>query len=164
MENTEKILTGADIITAARAYLNVRYAHQGRSRVEGLDCVGLLIVVGHDLGVTDFEFLDYSNEPDGETMERLLADNMIEVVAPLVMQVGDVLAVDYTTADDEREGKRRGLQHTAIVTRLEPRIEVIHAVREPLARVTEQPLHGRHLRGWIRNGRRTYRVPGVVVA
>ncbi|MCC7546200.1 MAG: C40 family peptidase [Burkholderiales bacterium] len=38
------------IVEAARAYRDVPYLHQGRSRA-GLDCVGLLIKVGHDVGL-----------------------------------------------------------------------------------------------------------------
>lgn len=47
------------IVQAARAYRDVPYLHQGRSRA-GLDCVGLLIVVGRDVGLIPASF-DYTN-------------------------------------------------------------------------------------------------------
>ena len=40
-----------DVVSAARQYVGVRFRHQGRTAEEGLDCLGLLIVVSHRLGL-----------------------------------------------------------------------------------------------------------------
>lgn len=54
----------SEIRDVARTYLGVRWRHRGRSRT-GLDCIGLLVAVGRDLGLsvedTDRE---YRKTPD----------------------------------------------------------------------------------------------------
>ena len=46
-------MTSADtIIDTARSYLGTRFRHQGRTRAEGLDCLGLLLAIAQDIGVT----------------------------------------------------------------------------------------------------------------
>jgi hypothetical protein len=50
-------ITRQVIVETARSYKGVPYQDQGRTREEGLDCVGELIVVAHDIGYTDFESL-----------------------------------------------------------------------------------------------------------
>lgn len=42
-------MTRDEILVAARAYVGVRFKLRGRSRM-GIDCIGLLIAVGRDLG------------------------------------------------------------------------------------------------------------------
>lgn len=126
----------------ARKWLGVRYANQGRDKITGVDCGGLLLVVGQALGLTELEHLGYANSPDGETFERLL-DEQCERTDKL--QPGIILACDYG----------EGIQHTAIVTRTEPRLTVIHAKRNK--GVIEQYLHGYDQRAWVRN----YAIRGV---
>lgn len=58
----------ASVVAAADAWVGVPWRHQGRSR-EGIDCLGLLIVVARDLGldqgvdVTAPEFRNYRRLP-----------------------------------------------------------------------------------------------------
>ncbi len=52
------------IIAAARAYLGVPFAHQGRSR-HGLDCIGLLVLAARDAGAIIEDRLDYPRDPNG---------------------------------------------------------------------------------------------------
>jgi cell wall-associated NlpC family hydrolase len=67
---------GERFAAQARSYLAVPYHHAGRGRF-GLDCVGLLAVVAHDLGITTFDDLNYQPEPDPAyltaTLERFAA-------------------------------------------------------------------------------------------
>lgn len=67
--------TRADVIAEARQWLGVRWHHQGRSRA-GVDCVGLAIKVAHALGLSSFDVIDYSRQPDPVMMRALLAEHM----------------------------------------------------------------------------------------
>lgn len=62
------------IVAAARSHTGVRWRHQGRSREHGIDCVGLLICVGRDLGLCapDFDISGYAKRPEMGWLEREL--------------------------------------------------------------------------------------------
>ncbi len=146
-------VTAQQVIDEARKWLGVPYSNQGRT-MSGTDCGGLLLMVGKALGLTELEHLGYSNAPDGETFERLLEENCIPAKPYNKPQIGNILAMDYG----------EGIQHTAFVTALEPRLTVIHAKR-PMGDgrakgrgVIEHYLHGYDLRAWVK----TYRIKGVI--
>jgi cell wall-associated NlpC family hydrolase len=42
------------IIAAARSWLGVPWRHQGRTR-QGVDCAGLVVLVGRGLGLDDYD-------------------------------------------------------------------------------------------------------------
>lgn len=75
---TETTITGADVERAGRRYLGVRWLHQGRS-MQGLDCAGLVIRVGHDLGLTGFDTRDYARIPSGGQMRATMRAQCIEL-------------------------------------------------------------------------------------
>ena len=137
--NEGSTVTVERFLQRARSYTGTPYQTQGRSRA-GVDCGGYLLVLGWDLDLTDLQVLGYSNQPDGETFERLLHAALVEV-SKSETRPGDILACDY--------GK--GIQHTAVVTAVEPRLTVIHAKRQH--GVTEHGLHGRDRRGWVKTFR-----------
>jgi cell wall-associated NlpC family hydrolase len=61
------------VIDLARTWVGVPFRHQGRSR-EGIDCVGLAIVVGRELGLlpADFDATGYARRPtDGRLLEEI---------------------------------------------------------------------------------------------
>ncbi|MBF0562136.1 MAG: C40 family peptidase [Alphaproteobacteria bacterium] len=82
-----------NIIRAARAYLGVRFRHQGRTEA-GIDCAGLIILVARDLGLFDLNFTAYSHAPDGRTVNSLLHQYLDEV-APGEMRLGDVVFMAF---------------------------------------------------------------------
>lgn len=45
------MVTRAQIVQEARSWVNVPFKHMGRSRQEGVDCVGLVVCVARALGV-----------------------------------------------------------------------------------------------------------------
>lgn len=57
----------ADIVAAARRMIGTRWRHQGRSPGNGLDCVGLVVCVGRELGLLTFDTLAYQRNaaPNG---------------------------------------------------------------------------------------------------
>ena len=90
------------IIEAARKYLDIPYRHQGRC-VAGMDCIGLVIAVGRDLGCTLDDIYAYEKIPDPQTLYEGLDANFTRV---LRYQPGDILVLRIN----------REPQHIAIYT------------------------------------------------
>lgn len=57
------IVTRVMVVDAARRWDGTKWRHQGRHR-EGVDCVGLVVMVCRELGLSDYDFLAYGREPD----------------------------------------------------------------------------------------------------
>ena len=129
----------SDIVAAARAYLGVPYMHQGRTR-HGLDCIGLVIRVAHDLGLSDYDIDGYKRVPSGRRMERILAEQCTRIaVADAV--AGDLLHLAYA----------RDPQHIVLVTDK----GMIHAdSQRGVVEHNRNDTHQRRVRG-------AYRLPGV---
>lgn len=70
--------TAAEVIACARLYIGVRYQHQGRNRA-GLDCLGLVVRVCHDLGLSSFDSRAYGRLPNGDQMRAALREQCTEV-------------------------------------------------------------------------------------
>ena len=66
-------MTGLDVAKLALYWLNTPYLHQGRNG-QGLDCIGLIIVIAWELGIIpeDFDYQGYSQDADG-TLGRVIA-------------------------------------------------------------------------------------------
>lgn len=108
-------MTRDDIVKAARSYMGVPFLHQGRTRA-GLDCIGLVLNVGWELGFLprEYDVQGYSRTPDG----RLFAecDRMLKrIPAPVY---GCVLAMKF-----DREP-----QHIGIVGEHQGHLTIIHAL------------------------------------
>lgn len=58
-------MTREEILSEARTYLGTRWIHQGRTQKQGVDCLGLLLVVGESFGVHLNMPTDYPRRPDG---------------------------------------------------------------------------------------------------
>jgi hypothetical protein len=54
-----------DILEKARSFIGVPWRHQGRTLENGIDCVGLPILVGQSLGKVPVLQADYPRRPDG---------------------------------------------------------------------------------------------------
>lgn len=87
------------ILAAARGYLGAPFQHQGRSR-EGMDCVGLLVMVARDLGIQHADFTAYSRNPSPRKMLEALAVSCDRVSGV----VGASLERDLSAWDDSRPG------------------------------------------------------------
>jgi len=64
------VVTPADVVEAARAHLGTPWQHQGRLPGVALDCGGLVICVGRELGLLppDWDVPAYPRHPDGSLM------------------------------------------------------------------------------------------------
>ena len=78
--------TRQDVVRVARSLVGrlpsgrpkIRFRHQGRSPRTGMDCAGLLVWVGHELGYRpDWDFRAYERYPDGKTLQRVLSDPLV---------------------------------------------------------------------------------------
>lgn len=133
-------MTGADLVRAARQYLGVRYYHCGRDE-HGLDCLGLLIRVAHDLGLTTWDDTTYGEQIDTAYL-RWRLEKFCEPVADL--QPGDVLLFTIKGSP----------QHLGMATD----VGVIHAYQS-VGRVAEHSLDGT----WRRRLVGVFRWPGILI-
>lgn len=117
--------TRADVVAAARSYKGVRWHHQGRNRA-GLDCVGLVIVVAQDLGLSTYNPQDYGRIPDCVQMRAQLAQHLDPRATP---EPGDVILLRY----------ERYPLHLGIASELDGELAIVHAFAN-LRRVVEHRL------------------------
>jgi cell wall-associated NlpC family hydrolase len=82
-------MTGEEIVAEARAWVGVRYAHQGRSR-EGVDCIGLPVCVRAALGLPELDVAGYERTATDSAMLDFCRKHMVQVAAD-ALQPGDVL-------------------------------------------------------------------------
>jgi cell wall-associated NlpC family hydrolase len=88
--------TGADVIAEARKCLGTPFRHQGRSRGLGLDCGGLLIVVGNALKLAPWEHFNvvgYGRYPQETEVRTALASAMDRIFDWQQVRPGDVIVV-----------------------------------------------------------------------
>lgn len=135
-------LAAADVIAAARSYVDVPFRHQGRSR-EGLDCLGLLICAAVDLGLPYRDNLNYGRTPDPR---RILKEIRQQLIPADAYAPGLVVLLRWG-ADTA---------HFGLITDLGGRLGLIHAA-QPYGRVVE---HGFDAT-WRRRRRGLFAIPGV---
>jgi cell wall-associated NlpC family hydrolase len=78
-----------DIVAAARSWLGVPWRHQGRTR-QGVDCAGLVVLVGRELGLADYDTHAYSRRPEGQGFVQHFRAAMDGIPLPEA-RLGDVL-------------------------------------------------------------------------
>ncbi|MFW8566145.1 C40 family peptidase [Orrella sp. 11846] len=85
-------VTGRDIVAEARKWLGVRWRHAGRNR-QGIDCVGLGVVVTQALGICDYDVTAYSKEPNDELMAHF--DRVADRIPVRDARPGDILVINF---------------------------------------------------------------------
>ncbi len=65
-------ITRDQIVETARSYLGVKFARSGRDRNRGIDCVGLLTLVGRDLGLDIEDIINYNFEPKPDVFLEII--------------------------------------------------------------------------------------------
>lgn len=83
-------MTKDDVIKEARTWVGTPFKHQGRVKGVGADCVGIIIGVTRDLGLSNFDTKNYSRYPDIQMMGSLLREHLEEIPVENA-QPGDVL-------------------------------------------------------------------------
>ena len=92
---TDHTITRAQVVQAARAWLGTPFHHQARVKVVGVDCVGLVIGVGRELGLCapDFDVPPYARTPDGASLMHQAAGLMRRLPIDSVLEPGQVIVV-----------------------------------------------------------------------
>lgn len=77
------MVTADALIAQARTWVGVPFLHQGRTR-QGVDCVGLAVAVGLELGLFDasIDRTDYGRLPTGGRLARELAARCKRLAKP----------------------------------------------------------------------------------
>jgi len=81
-----------EVVRIARAWIDVPFKHQGRSRQDGVDCLGNVIVVVHTLDLSQFDVTGYRRYPAGvgsKSIEQVCREQM-QQKDPVDMQPGDI--------------------------------------------------------------------------
>lgn len=139
-------VTGAAVVAAARGWLGTPFCHQGRRRGVGVDCVGLVIGVAHELGLSDFDITGYARRPDSSELAAR-AHELMQPIAPAAARPGNVLLLAI-------EGRA---QHLAIRSDIDGDPAIIHA-HAPQRRVVEHRIDC----NWHERILGAFRLPGVV--
>lgn len=119
----------ADIVREARSWKQVKWKHQGRSRL-GVDCLGLVICVGEKLGLAGAEHdeRNYQRYPNGADLLRAFSQHLDRRPLPDA-EPGDVIVF--------RDGVNPC--HVAIVGERNGGLTIIHGRADRRA-VVEEPL------------------------
>lgn len=111
------------IVAQARTWLHTPFHHQARLKGKGCDCLGLVIGVVGELGLTDacgnklcgYDEIAYSKQPDGAYLLSKLAGLLAEIPAGQAAP-GD-LALFAVNGNP---------QHLAIITDFDSGLGIIH--------------------------------------
>jgi cell wall-associated NlpC family hydrolase len=114
-------VTRADVVTFGRTWLGVPWVHQGRSR-QGVDCAGLLEMIGREFGMEVPAKADYPRTADGVSLRATL-ERFVRPIAVRAMQPADVVLLHFPRADHE--------SHLALVVDHPQRgLGLLHALNE----------------------------------
>ncbi len=138
--------TRAAVVQEARALLGTPYVHQHRRAGEGVDCAGVITLVGRTLGLSTFDVINYERHPEGIRLLQLCDEHMTRIGVAEI-QAGDAIVMRIT----------RLPQHVGIVVDyLDGGLSMIHADNK-VGRVVETPLDAR----WLARICAAYRLPGI---
>lgn len=129
------------IIATARTWLGTRFHHQGRLKGVGVDCVGVIIGVAHELGISDFDVTGYGHRPDSRELEMLCHEKMAAI------PIGHARPADVLLFNIEGQP-----QHLAFMTDA----GMLHAYA-PLRRVVEHRIDD----GWAARLVAAFQLPGI---
>lgn len=133
MDSTSKLL-----IDEARKYLGVRFCHQGRSKIHGVDCLGLIICIAQTLELKSRQGVSlhqcdqriYSRMPDKTALHNALEKHLNKKSLHQMMP-GDIALMEFDNNP----------QHLAIISDYgtENNLGCIHAYA-PAKKVVEHRL------------------------
>jgi cell wall-associated NlpC family hydrolase len=127
--------TRAAFLAAARAYVGVRWRHQGRNS-RGVDCIGLVAAALKDCGIEGNDDRSYERVPDGIRLRAGLTERFGEPV--LQWRPGDVVLMRWATTN--------GLEsHVGILATFNDQWTLLHAFAGE-RRVVEHRLAGEWMR------------------
>lgn len=111
--------TRQQVVATAREWLGTPYRHQGRHKNRFVDCIGLIIGIGADLGDTIIAPDDYSSSPSGIMLMEKARVQFNEVTDRTEPLPGDIMVL--------WGWNRQEPQHFAIRGEYGGRATMIHA-------------------------------------
>lgn len=123
-------------------WVGVPYRHQGRSKDTGVDCLGLLTLIGGKCGFTTYDTKDYDANPNPETMRLELKRHLLEIPSSDI-RPADILHLNYF----------KGATHLALVGFDNT---MIHAYN-----VSGKVVHHTIDKKWVKRIRAAYRIPQI---
>lgn len=130
------MITNQMVVDEARSYMGIKWRHQGRSRVHGIDCAGLIVCVAHKLEITDYDFSAYPKVPDGKSFLKHFKNNLATVRLSPGMR--GVMSGDIVVMRDKHYPC-----HCGFLVIENGKLNVIHA-RADRHKVVEEPLTPEH--------------------
>lgn len=118
------------IVAKAREYIDTPFHHEGRVKGAGVDCIGLLVGVAHELGIPVEDKLTYGKFGEGAYLRAALERCLDPVKGD--PRPGDLLLMQLGEEFHEP-------QHMAIVTD----IGIVHAVNRGRSRKTSKVVEHR---------------------
>ncbi len=117
-------VTRKQVIDCARSYLGTPFQHQGRIKGKGIDCSGLALMVGEELGIVGRDgrplcrdlYIGYSRQPMNSIVYEACNRSLILKPIP-AMRPGDVIATRNPALPC----------HVAIVSEINGVLYMIHA-------------------------------------
>lgn len=138
-------ITRNQVVDAARSYVGVRFNRSGRDRNRGIDCVGLLTLVGRDLGLDIKDILDYTFEPNPDAFLNTIRSQS-EPVPAGAFRLGNIVLLRQSIYP----------MHCGIIGRQDTGLTVINAnlherkvVEQPIAEWRNDIIELRDYRGLI---------------
>lgn len=151
----EYAITRDQIVAAAESLRGCRFRHQGRDAGTGIDCVGLLVVIGQKIGYPEiFDVEGYRRVPSAQVIRETLEMNCDEIPIEEVRR-GDIYlmrmggrkprhtAVRISDETDLATGKRPMLIHAKAIG---PQGKV---VIEPVSMWMKEVVAGFRVRGLV---------------
>jgi cell wall-associated NlpC family hydrolase len=148
--------TRAQIIAKAREFIGTPFQHQARIKSKGVDCVGVVLCVGEELGVVcqdgrpllGNQYTDYGMQPAGTRVleiciERLVRKNIAE------MKPGDIVCMRTPTDPT----------HVGIITSYGGVLYIVHAYDSPSFKMCKEHILDEK---WRRRIVGVFEFPGTV--
>lgn len=84
------MITREQVVTEARTWIGRQWRHQGRNE-NGVDCVGLVVMVCKALGLSDYDSTSYGRDPDAMKFLPHFINGGAERINPLTAGDGDLV-------------------------------------------------------------------------
>jgi len=141
-------ITRDQIIKEARTFKGVPFKHQGRSRKYGVDCVGILVIMGKKYGIYEESSINtrYPQNPEVFKIKETLDEILIPIDKDKFRE-GDILLFKIPFHP----------QHVGIVTNYSKQSYGMVQAYQTVGKVVEHRLDQR----WCDRIVQAYQIPGV---
>ena len=137
------MIAASAVVAEARRWVGTPYQHQARLHGVGVDCAGLVIGVGRDLGLLDVDYHDYGQIPHQGMLRRICDTHLLRIDD---LEPGAILLMGFVIGPSQE-------QHLAIYTE---NGTIVHAYAHAGACVEH-----RYSSAWRTRTRQIYRYAGV---